>query len=689
MEDNTPSIIDFVFVVHNHQPVGNFDFVIEQTYRDSYEPFLAVLEKRPAIRVGMHYTGHLWEYLETNHPDFIERLEALIARNQIELIGGALYEAVIPVLPERDALAQLASYKNILEKRINGEVSGMWLAERVWEPAMPSTIQKSGHRYTFLDEAHFFATGIKSEDTWGYFICEDRGSEIKVFPIDKNLRYKIPFELAERTIEELDRRRNSGVKLITYGDDGEKFGGWPGTKKWVYEDGWLNSFLDALENCEWINMTLPREAESQHKSRGYVYLPCASYEEMGEWTLPADTQIELNRIKDELRNVGLSERVYPLLRGGFWRSFLAKYPEVRNLYRRMLRVSKKVQLLEENGFPKSGEARFALMRGQSNDAYWHGVFGGIYLPHLRFAVENNLINAENLCGKIHLKDDEDVYVLENAALRLQINPEVGGGIEALDVKTTGINLVNTMTRQWEAYHSRILEASMSNNGGHSSIHDRLEYKEENLMEKLVIDDHLRLSFLDRFIKKDFSLDDLQFNRNIERGDFLDTPYQAAVSANKITLSRTGSVCGKKLSIEKTIRLLKSETAFSVTYKLDCEDGSVKDKAFAPEININLMAPDAPDRYFIMEGNRFEGNNLGSRGDYSGRRCLSLVDEYLKIMVTLEAVPYPRWVWHPLETISLSEGGVERIYQGSAIYPIWNGVDIAGKSPKIKLSVETW
>ena len=36
----------------------------------------------------------------------------------------------------------------------------------------------------------------------------------------------------------------------------------------------------------------------------------------------------------------------------------------------------------------------ALFRGQCNCAYWHGVFGGVYLFHIRAANYANLLDAE-------------------------------------------------------------------------------------------------------------------------------------------------------------------------------------------------------------------------------------------------------------------------------------------------------
>lgn len=693
MTSDTTRKIDLVFAIHNHQPVGNFDFVIEQTYQDSYEPFLACLEKHPRIRIALHFSGHLWEYIAEKHPDFLRRLKVMVERNQVEILGGAYYEAIVCILPERDAFTQLSLYREAMEKFGEKKVHGMWLAERVWEPGLPSIISRSGYGYTFLDEAHFSAAGISEDEIHGFYDSEDRGRRVKIFPIDKTLRYNIPFELPEKTLEELERRRNSGVELITYGDDGEKFGGWPGTKKWVYEDGWLESFFSALEESDKVRMLLPAEAISEHRTRGDLYLPCASYEEMGEWTLPPQTQLKLRKLKKDLEEAGLKERVLTMIRGGFWRQNLAKYPESAGIYRRMLRVSDKVARVERELHPDAQAANRALMRGCANDAYWHGVFGGVYLPHLRHAVQKELIIAETLCDRASRIENETDdcepghFALENRSIRCEVIPRLGGGMSAIDVRHAGINLADSMTRQHEAYHERLLEASTNDNEGHASIHDRLEVKEDNLIEKLTVDDHQRLCFIDRFLKPEFSLDDLKCNRDVERGDFSSGIY--GVSERKrhiVTLERDGVAGGRELKLRKTFSLDENQTKLRVEYTLEGDFTGIESLLFAPEIHMNLLAPEADDRYFLLNGEPFAGNNLGSQGDYKNRRSISLVDDYLGIRVNLEALPYLRWIWYPVETVSLSEGGIESVYQGSAIHPVWEIGALKGERPTIVLTV---
>ncbi len=83
---------------------------------------------------------------------------------------------------------------------------------------------------------------------------------------------------------------------------------------------------------------------------------------------------------------------------GYWRNFKARYPECDEMYARMLGVSRRLEAVESNpdADPDYLEiARQELYRGQCNCPYWHGSFGGLYLPHLRNAIYHSLIAAHN------------------------------------------------------------------------------------------------------------------------------------------------------------------------------------------------------------------------------------------------------------------------------------------------------
>src|SRR5580765_2615610 len=293
--------VTLVMVVHDHQPVGNFDPVFAAAYDDAYAPFLALLERRPRLRIGLHTSGALLEWIEARRPEYLSRLKALVERGQVEPWGGALYEAILPVIPEHDRQGQITAMADRLERLLGRRPRGLWLAERVWEPGLASSLAAAGVEYTAVDDAHFVAAGFERDALWGYYLTEDQGRSLAMFPIHRELRYLVPFGEPEQTVEMLRRVSEGGEgRLAVLGDDGEKFGVWPGTHVRCYEQGWLERFADALAAEPWIELRTPAEAIAHHAPRGLAYLPTASYHEMQEWALPPAIQVRYHRAAELL-----------------------------------------------------------------------------------------------------------------------------------------------------------------------------------------------------------------------------------------------------------------------------------------------------------------------------------------------------------------------------------------------------
>ena len=178
------------------------------------------------------------------------------------------------------------------------------------------------------------------------------------------------------------------------GDDGEKFGSWPGTFDYCWDrEHWVDRCFEAIEsNSEWLKMVTPSGWLAGHAPTTRAYFPTASYVEMTEWVLPPDEMPTFMHILDSAREREAPEARY--LRGGFWRNYMTRYREINELNKQMLRASDKVAAMPSG--PDKERATDHLYRGQSNDCYWHGLFGGIYIVHMRMATLANLIAAEDL-----------------------------------------------------------------------------------------------------------------------------------------------------------------------------------------------------------------------------------------------------------------------------------------------------
>src|SRR4029079_15316542 len=101
--------------LHNHEPIGNFGWVFDEVFDRAYRPMVEALTRHPSIRLGLHYSGPLLEGLRAERPAFIASLRALVDREQVELLGGGIYEPVLASLPERDRLGQLTRMADAVE----------------------------------------------------------------------------------------------------------------------------------------------------------------------------------------------------------------------------------------------------------------------------------------------------------------------------------------------------------------------------------------------------------------------------------------------------------------------------------------------------------------------------------------------------------------------------------------------
>ncbi|MCK4349805.1 MAG: DUF1925 domain-containing protein, partial [Candidatus Krumholzibacteria bacterium] len=347
--------VTFILGLHNHQPVGNFEHIFEQAYRQAYLPFLEVLGTFPEIPLVIHNSGVLWDWLGKRHPEYIELVSSMVERGQAEIMSGGYYEPILSVIPERDRQGQLGMMRRFLEERFGAVPRGCWLTERIWEPHLPKTLEAAGLEYVVVDDAHFKATGFGSQEMRGFFLSEEDGRYIRIFPIDKSLRYLIPFKEPEKAIDHLraiEQEPGSDQKIVVIVDDGEKFGLWPGTHKRCYEEGWLERMCTLLaENSDWIELSTFSRVIDSYRPKGIVYLPTASYSEMMEWALPIRAG---DRYREAVEALALSERFAEpaeMVRGGFWRNFLLKYEESNWMHKRMIAVSEAVEGL----YPGGGE----------------------------------------------------------------------------------------------------------------------------------------------------------------------------------------------------------------------------------------------------------------------------------------------------------------------------------------------
>jgi len=638
--------------VHAHQPVGNFPEVIEDAHLRCYKPFLETLYAYPDFRFAAHFSGWLLDWLRERYPADMALLAEMVKRGQVELFSSGDTEPVLAAIPHRDRVGQLRTLNDKLAAWTGAKPRGAWLTERVWESSVVPSLVETGIKYVTVDDYHFFCTGQSTAALDGYFSTEEEGTRLDLFPISEALRYRLPFSPAHDVIGYLEHQADQGQSAAIYFDDIEKFGIWPETYDWVYNRGWLKALIEGVLASPKIRTATYADFHARQTTRGIVYLPTTSYSEMNEWTLPMPAAGIYSALLASEKAAGRGDLHRPFLRGGIWRNFLSRYPEANWMHKRMLALS--ARLAEIDHPPPTLVA--ALYRAQANDAYWHGLFGGLYLPHLRRAVWKNIVVLEAeldaLCprpaiatpqgyflrGAVDLDFDGKTELFAHTPdLQIVIRDDGLAAAHELCSYPLGHNFGDTLRRYHEHYHDKIgKEATEHQGDGIASAHDVIRFKHPVSPQDIVPDVLPRALFLD-------ALDG-------------------------------GSLSGYALADSPALNFVcpdisKNYTISGSTVAITWQFTGLAGHHFSTRLNLAMPSCDGfLGRYVLADGSIPGG--FGQPLELDEATSLTLEDGVLGGSIKLQTSISAKISGRPQQTVSQSEAGFEKIMQSVELRLAW-------------------
>ncbi|MDR0454095.1 MAG: DUF1926 domain-containing protein [Deferribacteraceae bacterium] len=626
--------------LHCHQPVNNFSNVVDEAIAKGYMPFLKEAENYPSFRFSIHYSGWLLEYIRVNHDQTFKLLKKLSDRGQVEFFSGGYYEPVLSAIPPADRRGQIDMLSSAIKKYFGTRPTGVWLTERVWDPSILPDLAACGIEDLIVDDYHFYAAGFSETSLTGYFRTEHDGSAINIFPIDQTLRYKIPFSLMPELVSYVKKMRDSGRNMLVCFDDGEKFGLWPETYEWVYEKGWLTNFMNEVTSNSEIKTSHFSDLKKTLKPLGMAYLPITSYQEMGEWSLFSNLQQNFTDMEKFLKNTKYEPFVKNFVRGSIWKNFFVKYPEANRIHKRTVNLSKR-------GNRKDKVFLDWLYRAQCNDCLWHGVFGGLYLPNLRNNAWSAAIEAEK-CYELFKGDkfplwevaDTDLDGYDEVYLRterynMQFVSRDGGQLSTFECKEPAFNLMNTLSRRPEGYHSMFFEEpedkKEENIEGVATIHERKLVIPPGLKEKIGYDWYNRNSFIDHFVD---SYDTAGFVQGTftERGDFVNQPFSTEVTDGGAEFKRHGGVYHENEKISCVLTKKYSVTPKGINCITKANGGDFG--WYVQEHNFSFADPEAVtiNGNPYKDGMNFYGKEMSVFDPYTGCKLHWKWDKEMSIFI---------------------------------------------------------
>lgn len=592
------------------------------------------------LKLTFHLSSNLIIYLDKNFSDFSHKVRDLLDSNRLELFTGGIYEPFFPCIPREDRQTQIILMSRLLNHIYGYEPYGMWIPGSMWEPSLALDIAKARVQYTCLSKEYFLNAGIKDEDISGYYITEDEGRKIAIFPVtfylDNLIEKYSPNECINLLTTGIKNSipNNCCTVVIFNGAilDENKF-------------LWIKDFFQNLSTNNLIETSLFNEYFLKNRPKGRIYLP-------------------------SLQN----------------KQILLGHHEVNLLHKKMLRVSKKINSAKE------GKSRFKvikemitqaqelLLKGQSNDTYKDSPLIGIYSPEERHNSYTNLIKAENLIDAASRQDSKwvqlseidydcdgnDEIIVETETQNIYISPALGGTILEHDYRPKNINITNTISRRTEEAHQR--------------TEDREQRSDDFAQNgEPIYGNHLKLNLIEHFLDSNLSLEKCKLGQLNHLTKEVITSYQAEkIKAKeetcKVTLKAIRDLILyeniQPIELIKEISVRAGDSSMMIDYTLTNQSISTVNLLFAVEFNLNLSPKQKIEPYIFLDGNpedKTPNQNLKSPEGSKEANQILIRDKGFGIDLSLSWDKSCNLFSYPIETLSFN---LEKIFQGTTIFPTW-------------------
>jgi len=299
----------------------------------------------------------------------------------------------------------------------------------------------------------------------------------------------------------------------------------------------------------------------------------------------------------------------------------------------------------------------------------------------------------------------------------------GAAIGSWDLRATRMALASVMRRRPEAYHATLVAHELGEAEGPAdsaaqhadavgqdadaaedragsapkTIHDVVSTKEPGLSRLLVYDRHERRSGLLHVVPATADLESFRRQDAAELGDTVDDAYRlVTLAGDELVAERDARVAGQPALVRKTLRLGGGRLDPSLSLEVEIlnrGDSSISVDAVV-EWNVDLAGGGGnPAAYYAVPGPGEPADRVaepaGPRDPAPGDPAAGAVrsahdasghpgiigwlafgnsDEGAHVDVT--AAPAADVAWYPVETVSNSEAGFERQYQGSCLLLRW-------------------
>lgn len=455
---NAPEQTKLQVVVTCHQNLATTHEDLGRIVEECYAPLISAIEKSD-VRLSLHFSGHVLDYLSKFREDFLLQLKSLVRQNKIEILGGLYYGGLVALLPEQDVRGQIQMSTEYWESLLGAAPSGFWLSELSWCHELPRVFEDSDMRYGFVG-----AEQVSAEPNASKIVFERGGASTSAFVLDDVLSRQLPATDGEKWAEmATERGKLWDGRLLSTWLRAESLAMTPEHRQFFFNEGKFAAWLQALASPAHLVTVLPSQTHALAEVRPFsasLKFPCAP----------------------QLAPLAKNQEICD------WSTFPTTLWEVDNLHRRMLRVSEKLRMAIETMEEESQEdewggalatAQRLIFSAQTHDAFWRGADAGFSEPKIRDATNERIVQAETMIdGLVQEGDDwisleeedldadgrEELFVA-NAHLGAWVVPAERGLLRSLDARSSSRNVLDVGCRREEIFLTAARQAPTQYPGG--------------------------------------------------------------------------------------------------------------------------------------------------------------------------------------------------------------------------------
>ena len=174
--------------------------LLEKCFQTVYKPIIKYLYSHPSFPLSFAFTGAHIQYFKKRKNELITILREMVDRKQVEILGGAYNDALLPLLNSVDRNGQIDMLTAEIRQTFGKRPRGMTLFHDCWDSSLVNNIHTCGIEYVILSSTLL----PESKRSFLPIFMSDLGKNVDIFPYYNDL-IPDPEMLAEEFVYNIEK----------------------------------------------------------------------------------------------------------------------------------------------------------------------------------------------------------------------------------------------------------------------------------------------------------------------------------------------------------------------------------------------------------------------------------------------------------------------------------------------------